>query len=149
MNELINRVQKDLNKLQGTFEKEGEVLLEKIRKSAKKAESDVSVKKDEVAHLIEKQIKKFEPALAKFYKELKTNASKYGIDLNDFEERVVTTTKRAAAKLKKKSSSKKKSKTKKKATKKKATKKAAKKAPAKKKAAKKTAAKKKTASKKS
>lgn len=143
MNELINRVQKDLNKLQATFEKEGEVLLEKIRKSATKAEKNVNHKKDEVATLIEKQIKKFEPALEKFYQELKVNAGKYGVDLTDIEKKVKTTTKRAATKLKKKSSSKKKS-TKKKAVKKKVAKKKTAKKPAKKTAAKKKVAKKAT-----
>ena len=41
-----------------------------------------------MAKLIQKQIKNFEPALEKFYSELKTNAEKYGVDLDDFESKV-------------------------------------------------------------
>ncbi len=112
MNELIARVQKDLNKLQKSLEKEGEILLKKIRKTAAKAEDNVSHKKDEVAKLIQKQVKNFEPALEKFYKEIKTNAGKYGVDIDNLENRVKSTTQKAAAKLnlKKKKVSKKKSK---------------------------------------
>ena len=146
MNEMISRLQKDLHKLQNTFEKEGEILLERIRKTASQAEDNVAHRREEVADLIEKQIKKFEPALEKFYKELKTNAARYGVDLSDIEDKVRSTTKKAAAKLRKPASGKKKASTKKKASN--VGKKAKKKTAGKKTTAKKTTAKKSSATKK-
>jgi hypothetical protein len=145
MNDFVNKVQKELNKLQKTFEKEGEVLLKRIRTRAAQAETNVSSRTKDISELIESQMKKIEPAFDKFYKELKTSAGKYGIDLGDIENRVRTTTKKAAARFNLGG----KSTTTKRKTKKTAKKKKAKKTTAKKKTTtkKKSAKKSKTASK--
>lgn len=141
MNDFINKVQKELNKLQKTLEKEGEVMMKKIKTRAAKAETKVSDRKKDISVLIDKQLQKFEPAVEKFYKELKTSAGKYGIDLTDIESKVKSTTRKAAKSL---NLGTKKKKTKKKVTKKNATakKKTAKSTTPKKASAKKVASKK-------
>ena len=147
MNDFIGRVQKELNKLQKTLQKEGDDLVKKIRTAAKK--KNVPTRSDEVAELLETKMRTFEPALEKFYKEVKTNASKYGINLSPIEESLKKTTKKAADKLNIKTKAKKK-KTKKAASKAKKAKKttAKKKKAAATKPKKKTTVKKKTVKKK-
>lgn len=92
MNEILNKVQTDFNKLQKTLEREGEVLISKIKDAANKAASNKSVvaKRKEFEKLVETQFKKFEPALDKFYKDLKVTAKKYGVNLERLEEGVKT-----------------------------------------------------------
>ena len=86
MKDFIGRVQKDLVKLQKTLKKEIDDLGQKI-KSAAKAQT-VGAKTREIERLLELRLKKFEPAIEKFYKEVKANAGKYGIDLGGLEKRV-------------------------------------------------------------
>lgn len=130
-------MQKDLNRLQKTLEKEGDDLLKKIQKAAVKAKKDtgMSNKTREIEKLIETKIKKFEPALEKFYKEVKVSARKYGIDLTGLEEKMTTAKDKLAKKqtTKKKTTKKKTTKAKKKATTKTTSKTAAKKKTTKKK----------------
>lgn len=101
MNEILNKVQKDLSKLQKTIESEGEVLLGKLVAVANKATSNKNVvaKRKELEKLVEKQISKLEPAFEKFYKEVKTTAGKYGVNIEKIEKKV-----RSRAKSKVKSS---------------------------------------------
>jgi activator of HSP90 ATPase len=101
MNEILTKVQVDLNKLQKTLEREGEVLIGKIKNAANKAASNKSVveKKKEFEKLVDTQIKKLEPAFDKFYKELKVAAGKYGVNLDKLEKSVKTTTEKAASRL--------------------------------------------------
>ncbi len=101
MNEILNKVQVDLNKLQKTLEREGEVLIGKIKEAANKAASNKNVveKKKEFEKLVDTQIKKLEPAFDKFYKELKVAAGKYGVNLDKIEKSVKTTTEKAASRL--------------------------------------------------
>ncbi len=95
MNELLNKVQKDLSKLQKTIEAEGEILLGKIMSAANKATSNKNVvaKRKELEKLVESQINKFEPAFEKFYKEVKTTAGKYGVNIDKIESKVRATAK--------------------------------------------------------
>ncbi|HYX36536.1 MAG TPA: hypothetical protein VE954_25795 [Oligoflexus sp.] len=101
MNEILTKVQVDLNKLQKTLEREGEVLIGKIKDAANKAASNKSVveKKKEFEKLVDTQIKKLEPAFDKFYKDLKVAAGKYGVNLEKLEKSVKTTTEKAASRL--------------------------------------------------
>jgi septal ring factor EnvC (AmiA/AmiB activator) len=87
MNEILNKFQKDLSKLQKTIEAEGEVLLGKLMTAANKATSNKNVvaKRKELEKLVEKQISKLEPAFEKFYKEAKSTASKYGVSIDKIE----------------------------------------------------------------
>jgi activator of HSP90 ATPase len=107
MNEILNKVQVDLNKLQKTLEREGEVLIGKIKEAANKAATNKNVveKKKEFEKLVDTQIKKLEPAFDKFYKELKVAAGKYGVNLDKLEKSVKTTTEKAASRLTRKDKS--------------------------------------------
>ena len=98
MNDLIKKIQKDLTKLQTTVEKEGEQLLKKANKLAKKKHIPMNV--DDAADLLERQITKIEPAIEKFYKQLKEHADKYGIDLSGIESKILDKTEIAKSKLK-------------------------------------------------
>lgn len=99
MNEILNKVQTDLGKLQKTLEREGEILLGKLKEAANKAAANKSVqaKRKEIEKLVEAQIKRFEPALDKFYSELKTTASKYGVDMEKVETKVRSAKEKAAS----------------------------------------------------
>ena len=98
MSDILHRVQTDLSKLQKTIEKEGEVLLDKIKTAANKAASNKNVveKRKEIGLLVEAQYKKFEPTLDRIYKDLKGTAEKYGVDVEKIENGVKATTERAA-----------------------------------------------------
>lgn len=102
MNEILNKVQKDLSKLQKTIEAEGEILLGKLMSAANKATSNKNVvaKRKEIERLIEKQVAKLEPAFEKFYKEAKATAGKYGVNIEKIEKKV-----RSKAKVKTKTKS--------------------------------------------
>ena len=106
--------------------------LKKLINLAKRKHIPMNV--DEAADLLERQITKIEPAIEKFYKQLKGHADKYGIDLSGIESKILDKTAQAKSKLKPK---------KKAAAKKKVVKKTAKKKVAVKKVAKKKATKKK------
>ncbi|MBC7532004.1 MAG: hypothetical protein H7318_10530 [Oligoflexus sp.] len=110
MNEILNKVQKDLSKLQKTIEAEGEILLGKLMSAANKATSNKNVvaKRKEIEKLIEKQVARLEPAFEKFYKEAKATAGKYGVNIEKIEKKVrskvktkAKSTKADAAKVKK------------------------------------------------
>jgi hypothetical protein len=97
MNKLIAKLQKDLNMLQTTLEREGDKLVKKIKTAAKK--NGVPTDVDHFETLIEEQVKKFEPALDKFLGNVKTSAAKYGIELDGIEQKVRHTAKVASTKL--------------------------------------------------
>jgi len=102
MNEILNKVQKDLSKLQKTIETEGEILLGKLMSAANKATSNKNVvaKRKELEKLVESQIQKLEPAFEKFYKEVKTTAGKYGVDMEKIESKVSKVRATAKSKVK-------------------------------------------------
>lgn len=100
MNKLIAKLQKDLNMLQTTLEREGDKLVKKIKTAAKKKGMPTDV--DHFEALIEEQVKKFEPALDKFLGSVKTSAAKYGIELDGIEQKVRQTAKVASTKLRQK-----------------------------------------------
>jgi hypothetical protein len=96
-------MQKDFVKLQKTLKQEIDDLGAKIKGVANSP--NVAAKTRQIEKLLEKQLKNFEPALEKFYSEVKVNAGKYGIDLAGFEKRVKKSftgkTSRAGATVKK------------------------------------------------
>ena len=86
MKDLIGRMQKDFVKLQKTLKQEIDDLGAKIKGVANSP--NVTARTRQIEKLLEKQLKNFEPALEKFYSEVKVNAGKYGIDLSGLEKRV-------------------------------------------------------------
>jgi hypothetical protein len=101
MKEILTKVQVDLDNLQKTLKREGEVLISKITDAANKAASNKSVvaKKQKFEKLVDSQIKKIEPAFDKFYSELKVTAGRYGVNLDKLEKRVKSTTEKAVSRL--------------------------------------------------
>jgi Cu/Ag efflux pump CusA len=130
MKDFLNRLQKDISRLQETIEKESNDLLAKARKAANEItrNNNVAAKTREIEKLVEQKMKKFEPALYKFLEDLSKNAAKYGLDVSDVEKRVKTGYNKAKSKVvglkvKKTRTTKKKATTKKATTKKVAAKK--------------------------
>lgn len=102
MKELIGRLQKDLHSLQKTLAAEIDELSTKLKNVAHS--ETVSAKTREIEKLLESKMKRFEPAMEKFYKDVKKNAEKYGIDLSGIEKKVkegIAATRKAGAKKKK------------------------------------------------
>ncbi len=101
MNDILTKVQFDLNKLQKTLEREGEVLISKIKDAANRAATNknVAAKRKEFEQLFDNQMRKLEPAFGKLYKDLKTTAGKYGVNFDKIEKSVLSTTERAAERL--------------------------------------------------
>ena len=139
MKSLINRLQRDVAKLQDTFEKESADFIERIRRVELK--DNIEVKKRELEKVISTKIKNLEPVYDSFLNELRKNAKKAGIDVDRIEKEIKKRASVAGKRLgiKKKSTKKTKSSAKKKTAAKKTVKKVAKKV---------TATKKKTTTKK-
>lgn len=96
MNRLVAKLQKDIEKLQQTIQKESNELLEKVRSIDLK--ENFEHKKKEVEKTLAQKLKKLEPAYHQFMNELKKNASKAGIDLDKIEKEIMSI---AAARLQK------------------------------------------------
>lgn len=99
MNKLINKLQKDLNKIQATIQKEGNDLLKKIKKLNIKDNLDAT--RREIESVIETRLAKLEPAYEKFMEEVRKNAKKTGIDFDKIEAKILSTTTKAGKKIKK------------------------------------------------
>jgi hypothetical protein len=119
MKDFVNRFKKDLNRLQDTIQKEGDDLVKKLatRLNASATGKNIVAKTKELEQILEQKIKKFEPAIDNFYKNVKANAEKAGIDINEMKKHIDKATKAAKSRIakvrssvKKKSSGKKRSK---------------------------------------
>lgn len=87
MNQLISRLQKDIEKLQKTIQKESNELLEKVRKVDLKDNFDH--KKRDIEKALTLKLKKLEPAYHNFMDELRKNAKKAGIDIDKIEKEIM------------------------------------------------------------
>ena len=105
MNHLISRLQKDLVKLQTTIQKEGNDLLEKIKKLDLK--DNISGKKKELEKVIDTKLGRIEPVYNKVMVEIRKNAKKAGIDLVKLEKEIKKQAKAAGKKIKSKKTTKK------------------------------------------
>ena len=83
MKGFISKLQRDLNRLQETLQKEGADLVQKVKHIADK--ETIEVKAREVEKLIAAKLKKFEPAFELLLKEIRKGASSAGIDLSKIE----------------------------------------------------------------
>lgn len=108
MNKLIAKFKKDLNdlqkNLQKTIQKESDDLIKKVKTVATK--QNIMAKTKELEVLVEKKLKKFEPALESFMKGVRANAEKAGIDMNKFESRLRSAAKAARSRIRKATTSK-------------------------------------------
>lgn len=83
MKKLVARIQKDISKLQKTVHKEGNDLLNKIKKIDLK--SNLETTRDELKKVLTAKLKKLEPTYNNFIEELRNNAKKAGIDVSKVE----------------------------------------------------------------
>ena len=83
MKKLIARIQRDISKLQKTVHKEGNDLLNKIKKLDLK--SNLESTRDELRKVLSAKLKKMEPTYHNFIEELRKNAKRAGIDVTKVE----------------------------------------------------------------
>ncbi len=83
MKKLVARIQRDISKLQKTVHKEGNDLLNKIKKLDFK--SNLESTRDELKKVLSAKLKKMEPTYHNFIEELRNNAKKAGIDVSKVE----------------------------------------------------------------
>ena len=100
MKKLIARIQSDISKLQDSVQKEGNDLLDKIKKIDLK--SNIEQTKTELKKVLTAKLKKIEPTYHTFVEELRKNVKKAGIDIDKIEKGI----KKKASAMKKKGSAK-------------------------------------------
>lgn len=100
---LIDSLKKDLNRLQETMKREGDLLIKNLKKTVEDSETREAIRTStkEVEEVIEKRIKSMEPALNNFMSGVRTNAQKYGIDVSKFEAKITSAAKAARSKMSK------------------------------------------------
>jgi len=86
MSLLGQRFEKELTKLQKVLQKEGNLLLKRIKKAD--LTSNLDKKRKELEDLVEKKLKGFEPAYHKFITELQKQAKNAGLDLVKLEKQL-------------------------------------------------------------
>ncbi len=100
MKKLIARIQSDISKLQDSVQKEGNDLLDKIKKIDLK--SNIEQTKTELKKVLTAKLKKIECNYHTFVEELRKNVKKAGIDIDKIEKGI----KKKASAMKKKGSAK-------------------------------------------
>jgi len=96
MNKVIADLQKEFANLQKNFKKRGDELVKRVKSQATK--ENLMARGKEIEKLVEKELKRVEPAVNKFLVELRKNAKKAGIDLDKIEKNVRTRIKQASKK---------------------------------------------------
>lgn len=101
MKDLVHRLKKDLNRLQDTLQKEGDLLIKNLKKTVESSETKEAIleKTHNLEKVIEQRLKQFEPAINHFMTGVRSNAQKYGIDVNKFEARITSAAKAARTKI--------------------------------------------------
>lgn len=97
MERLLDRLKKDITKLQKTIKKEGDTLVQKIQEIDLK--NNFQKKKKQLEKRALKNIKKVEPICQKIVSDITKKAKKAGIDLNKIEKKIKKVTKTAKKKL--------------------------------------------------
>jgi hypothetical protein len=101
--DFLSKFQKDLDVLQSTIKKEGDDLVKKVKQAANK--DSIATKRADLEKLVEGKLKRFEPAINKFVKDLNKNAQKAGVDLTKLEKTVRSNLEQARERLSKAGSS--------------------------------------------
>lgn len=83
MKKLLAKIQKDISKLQKVVNKEGNDLLDKIKKLDLK--TNIENTREELMKVLSGKIKKLEPTYKTFIEEIRKNAKKAGLELEKFE----------------------------------------------------------------
>ena len=83
MNKVIADLQKEFTKIQDTLKTHGDQIIKRVKEQATKEK--LMARGKEIEKLVEKELKRVEPAVNKFLTEVRKNAKKAGIDLDMIE----------------------------------------------------------------
>ena len=95
MKDFIKKLQKDLKNLETAVKKDSDELLKKVKSYATK--ENLTAAGVEIEKILEKKLKDFEPTINKVVGEIRKNAAKAGINVDNVESTVRSTVKKAAA----------------------------------------------------
>ena len=95
MKDFIKKLQKDLKNLETAVKKDSDELLKKVKSYATK--ENLTAAGVEIEKILEKKLKEFEPTINKVVGEIRKNAAKAGINVDNVESTVRSTVKKAAA----------------------------------------------------
>ena len=95
MKDFIKKLQKDLKNLETAVKKDSDELLKKVKSYATK--ENITAAGVEIEKILEKKLKEFEPTINKVVGEIRKNAAKAGINVDNVESTVRSTVKKAAA----------------------------------------------------
>jgi len=95
MKDFIKKLQKDLKNLETAVKKDSDELLKKVKSYATK--ENITAAGVEIEQILEKKLKEFEPTINKVVGEIRKNAAKAGINVDNVESTVRSTVKKAAA----------------------------------------------------
>ncbi|MCX6124686.1 MAG: hypothetical protein NTV34_08050 [Proteobacteria bacterium] len=98
MKEFVVRLQKDLKSLQDSLKIDSDQLMDRIKKFVNK--KNLAAAAADVERLLELRIKKLEPTLNKVLGQIRRNAAKAGINVEDLEAKIRSNVFRAASTLK-------------------------------------------------
>ncbi len=98
MKDFISKLQKDLKGLQDAIKKDSDQLVQTVKTYATK--ENLRSAGVEIEKLVEHRFKKMEPTINKVLGEIKKNAAKAGINVDDVESKVRSTVKKAASQFK-------------------------------------------------
>ena len=98
MKSFVNKLQKDLLDLQIAIKKDSDELLKRVKSYANK--DSIAAAGNELEKVVEERLKKFEPTLNKVVNEIRRNAAKAGINVDELETKVRSNVNRATTKLK-------------------------------------------------
>jgi hypothetical protein len=83
MNKVIADLQKEFAKIQDTLKAQGDQIIKRVKEQATREK--LMARGKEIEKLVEKELKRVEPAVNRFLNEVRKNAKKAGIDLNMIE----------------------------------------------------------------
>ena len=97
MKDFIKKLQKDLKNLETAVKKDSDELLKKVKSYATK--ENITAAGVEIEQILEKKLKDFEPTITNVVGEIRKNAAKAGINVDNVESTVRSTVKKAAARV--------------------------------------------------
>jgi hypothetical protein len=95
MKDFIKKLQKDLKNLENAIKKDSDELVKKVKSYATK--ENLTAAGAEIEKILEKKLKEFEPTINKVVGEIKKNAAKAGINVDQVESKVRSTVKKATS----------------------------------------------------
>ena len=98
MKDFIKKLQKDLKTLETAVKKDSDELLKKVKSYATK--ENLTAAGVEIEKILEKKLKEFEPTINKVVGEIRKNAAKAGINVDNVESTVRSTVKKATDSVK-------------------------------------------------